>query len=225
MKKITLLTCSLAIFSFTRAQDCTNYFFLQNNKTVEMTITNKKGSVTGKQVYKISDVKNNGGVVTASLHSELFDKKGKSQAIGNSVVECNGGEMKVDMKMMLPQQQQEQFSKAEASLDKVYIDYPVSMSVGDKLKDATFTLDMETGGLKQNLTMLINDRKVAAKESVTTPAGSWDCYKITYHSKTTVKTAGIGIPINMDVTEWYAPGFGVVKTESKYGGTEITAIN
>jgi hypothetical protein len=35
---------------------------------------------------------------------------------------------------------------------------------------------------------------------------------------------GIGIPINADVTEWYAPGFGVVKTESGGGKTEITAI-
>jgi len=35
---------------------------------------------------------------------------------------------------------------------------------------------------------------------------------------------GIGMPFNIDGTEWYAPGFGVVKTESKNGGTAITAI-
>jgi hypothetical protein len=35
---------------------------------------------------------------------------------------------------------------------------------------------------------------------------------------------GIGIPMNMDVTEWYAPGFGTVKTESNSGDTEIVSI-
>jgi hypothetical protein len=66
-------------------------------------------------------------------------------------------------------------------------------------------------------------RKVEGRESVTTPAGTWNCFKITYHSKMIFKM-GIGIPMNMDVTEWWAPGFGVVKTESDSGKTEITAI-
>jgi hypothetical protein len=35
---------------------------------------------------------------------------------------------------------------------------------------------------------------------------------------------GVGIPVNMDGVEWYAPGFGVVKTQSKHGATEISAI-
>jgi hypothetical protein len=39
-----------------------------------------------------------------------------------------------------------------------------------------------------------------------------------------IKTMGIGVPLNMDATEWFAPGFGVVKTQSKYGETAITAI-
>jgi hypothetical protein len=36
---------------------------------------------------------------------------------------------------------------------------------------------------------------------------------------------GVGIPMNFEPTEWYAPGFGIIKTESKSGGTAITAIN
>jgi hypothetical protein len=64
---------------------------------------------------------------------------------------------------------------------------------------------------------------VQGKESITTPAGTWDCFKITYHSKVVIKI-GIGIPANADVTEWYAPGFGVVKTESNSGVTEITSV-
>ncbi len=30
--------------------------------------------------------------------------------------------------------------------------------------------------------------------------------------------------MQLDDTEWFAPGFGVVKTQSKYGETAITSI-
>lgn len=47
------------------AQQC-NYYFLQNNKTVEMTIYNRKGDPNGKQIYTVSEVKNGGGGATSS---------------------------------------------------------------------------------------------------------------------------------------------------------------
>lgn len=85
-------------------------------------------------------------------------------------------------------------------------------------------MELDNNGLKQSIHMEVTNRKVEARESVTTTAGTWDCYKISYKSKITIKTMGIGMPINIDGTEWYAPGFGVVKTESKNGGTAITSI-
>lgn len=206
------------------AQDCRNYYYLQNNKTVEMTIYNKKGDVSGKQVYTISGVQKTNGATTGTLNSEMFDKKGKSLAKGISIMKCNGGVLMIDMKMLLPQQQQEQFAKTEAKADNVYIEYPAAMAVGDQLKDGTFHMDMETGGLQQSVNMTISERKVEGKENITTAAGSWECFKISYKGKINIRTAGIGIPINMEGVEWYAPGFGVVKTQSKHGGTEITSI-
>lgn len=119
------ITMSLVLlYAFGAAQDCKNYFFLQNDKMIEMTIYNKKGEPNGKQVYKVSDVKDNGGGITASLASEMFNKSDKSIAKGNSRIQCNGGIMMIDMKLMLPQQQAEQFSKADAQAQNVYIEYP-----------------------------------------------------------------------------------------------------
>ncbi|MHA4809616.1 TapB family protein [Flavitalea flava] len=215
--------CSLLTFS-AFAQDCQHYLFLQKNKTIEMTIYNKKGEPNGKQIYQVSDVTTTGGVTTAHLASEMFDKKGKSIAKANSSIKCNGGVMLIDMKMMLPQQQAEQYGKTEVKADNSFLEYPASLNVGDGLKDGKFTMDMNNNGLPQTITMVSTNRKVEAKESITTDAGTWDCYKISYKCKMSVKTGPIGIPFNLDGTEWYAPGFGVIKTQSKYGGTAITSI-
>jgi hypothetical protein len=213
-----LLACSVS------AQECTNYYFLQNNKTNEMTLYNRKGDPNGKQVYSVNDVKTTGGSTTSNFQSEMFDKKGKSMAKGTGKVECKGGVMFVDMKMKLPQQQQEQFGEADAKMDNMYIEYPSSMNPGDQLKDANMNLEIENNGMKQSVVMVINNRKVEAKESVTTTAGTWDCFKISYKTRITIKTMGIGVPVNFEVTEWYAPGFGIVKTDSKYGTTAVTSI-
>lgn len=62
----------------------------------------------------------------------------------------------------------------------------------------------------------VTNRKVVGNETVTSPAGSWDCFKITYDADFSTKVMGMSMPMRMQATEWFAPGFGVVKTES-YG--------
>lgn len=223
--KLYLLLAGLVCSLLTHAQDCTNYYFLQNNKTIEMSIMNKKGEQSAKQVYTVSNVNNSDGTTTADIESEMFDKKGKSVAKSKQKIKCSGGIMMVDMKMSIPAHQGSQSADTDVKGSEIFIEYPNNMNVGDALKDATMHLDMENGsGMKQSIDMEVFDRKVEGKEKITTPAGSWDCYKISYKSKARIKTMGIGMPMNIDGTEWFAPGFGVVKTQSKHGGTEIVAV-
>lgn len=75
--KLYLLLAGLFCSLLTYAQDCTNYYFLQNNKTIEMSIMNKKGEQSAKQVYTVSNVNNSDGTTTADIESEMFDKKRK----------------------------------------------------------------------------------------------------------------------------------------------------
>ena len=221
--KIPVFILLSLICLHTQSQDCQHYLFLQKNKTIEMTIYNKKGEPGGKQVYQVSDVSTSGGVTKGSLASEMFDKKGKSLAKANSTVQCTGGVMMIDMKLMLPQQQAQQM-KADAKIDNTFMEYPVKMATGDALKDGNMTVEMNNSGLATTMNMVISNRKVEGRESVTTDAGTWDCYKISYKGKMTIKMGPIPINTNLDGVEWFAPNFGVVKTQSKYGGTAITSI-
>jgi hypothetical protein len=50
------------------SQNCDGFYYLQKNKVVEMTLTNKKGKETGKNVYTISDVNKSGA------YRFLYDK-------------------------------------------------------------------------------------------------------------------------------------------------------
>jgi hypothetical protein len=147
-------------------------------------------------------------------------------------MECTGGVFKCDIKVNIPEEQQKQIDRGNgvAKAENVYVEYPADMKVGDNLKDAVLHMDMTTNtgngsnGIDETVDMSTTNRKVVAKESVTSAAGTWDCFKITSTSRIQIKMMGIGFPMSFEVTEWFAPGFGVVKTESKHGQTLITSI-
>src|SRR5215510_3375169 len=90
------------------SQDCSNYYYLQNNKTIEMTISNGKGKESGKMTYTVSDSKKNGNAVTATVNSEFVDTKGKTITKSTNNVKCENGVMQMDMKVFIPATQQEQ---------------------------------------------------------------------------------------------------------------------
>ncbi|HMP94755.1 MAG TPA: hypothetical protein PKD90_17875, partial [Phnomibacter sp.] len=117
----------------------------------------------------------------------------------------------------------EQMKEVEGS-GQVYIEYPGNMQVGMELPNGQVTIQSATSGINTTAEVNITNRKVAGQEKITTPAGSWDCYKITSNLNLRMKIAGIGIPFNTEQTEWFAPGFGIVRSESKTGTVEVTAV-
>jgi len=222
--KILLFAVCLVLSNIIIGQDC-NYYFLQDNKTIEQTFKNKKGKETGKQVYTISNVSKSGTISTGTVNSEFFSDKGKSISKATNNVKCIAGVLMMDMKLFIPSAQQEQMGTAAATASDVYLEYPVAMKEGDALKDGQFSMDYKsTSGMSGSVSVNITERKVLSKESVTTPAGTWDCFKISSNQKMNIKTAGIGIPIKADVIEWFAPGFGVIKSDANGATTEITSI-
>jgi hypothetical protein len=89
-------------------------------------------------------------------------------------------------------------------------------------------VNMNTG-IKANINFKEINRKVDSKESITTPAGTWEAYVISYEGNMRTKMGPIGIPFNFTAKEWFVPGIGIVKTETYSkgklaGSTMITSI-
>ena len=224
MKKLFALFLAAMLFCSLVAQTCNGYYYMQNNKTITMTLYNGKGKETGKYIYKVSDVKTDGSTTTSRVQSQVMDDKGKT--IGGSVanMKCTGGVYMADMKIMMPPQQAGQMKDIDAK-SEFYLEYPAVMKVGDELKDGSFTADLgANNGMPMTLEMTVSNRKVEGEESITTTAGTWKCFRITHTDKLRTKVAGIGIPITMLTTEWFAPGFGIIRSESKWGKSEISSI-
>lgn len=221
--KIAILYVFLGFISTSalHSQNC-NYYYFKSGKTITMGFFNKKGKAEGKVIYQVEKVSQSNGASSATIKSSVYDSKSKELNKATSNMQCKGGELMIDMSVMIAQSPQLQSANVEGS--GFFLNYPSSLKTGQTLEDGAMNMDIEMGkGLKSSVSIRITNRVVAAKESVTTPAGSWDAYKITYDSKTVINM-GIPIPIQQSCTEWFVPGFGVVKTQFKSGKTELLSI-
>ena len=229
MQKLLLFLIVLPLFSI--AQDCKSFYYLSNNSEVKMTVYDKKGNESGVQTWKISDVKKNGNSYESTINSSFIDEKGKEIAKGNGTYKCENGVLKADMQMSIPPQQMGPYKDAEVKMDPAYIEYPSSPTVGQTLNDADFKMDVESkNALTTTITFKETNRKVDSKEKITTPAGTWDAFVISYDSQFKAQIGPIGVPINSKVKEWFVPNFGIVKTETYSkggkleGSTQLTSI-
>jgi len=226
MKSIILFSLILFFGINIFSQDCKNFYYLQQNKTVEISIYNRTGNPTGKNLIHVLEVSTTGNETRSSVSTEFLDKSGKSINKTLNNLKCINGTFMLNMKIFLPAGKQGEQNTTAAKADEVYLEYPAEIKIGDKLKDGILNMELENNnGLNSSIEISITERNVEAKESITTAGGTWDCYKITSKNKLVNKTGVVGNPINSTVTEWYAPGFGVVKTESSLGKTEITSVN
>jgi hypothetical protein len=211
MKKI-LIGCILCSFILTGilAQDCPMYYPSTVNSQLEYKQYDKKGGILGSNIQKITDIKKAAGSTEVSVTSESFDTKGKSLGSVQLKMRCEGGVYYFDMKNFISQQSMESYKDMDVSVEGGNLEIPSSMKAGDVLKNGDMKMTFSSGGMTiMKMTISISNRKVEAVENLTTPAGTFECYKISFDNATKMM-----VNIKTKAVEWYAKGVGMVKSET-----------
>ena len=220
MKKVYILVSLICCTISLAAQECTDLYFMQGPKTVTMTQYDTRGKKTGTLLYTVVEVNNRGDSIVSDMFIESMNARGKTNGTLKGQFVCTGGVIKYDMKLGLPQF--ELTGKKSLQYTGDYLEYPLNMQVGSMLKNSSYTISGGRGLFKY-IYYEITFRKVSGKETITTPAGTWECFRISYKGRyyfDEKKRNG------MDASgmEFYAPDFGVVKTETPYYTLEVTDI-
>ena len=147
---------------------------------------------------------------SATVAYKLSDKKDKVTSEGEYKMECDHGVIKIDMSGFIPAESMAAFEDMDVEITTDQLAYPSSLESGQVLNDASFSLTASSGPIPMKMDFDITNRKVEGKESVTTPAGDFDCYKITYNTHTKMMMANM----NFNAVEYLSEKCGVVKTES-----------
>ena len=116
----------------------------------------------------------------------------------------------------------------EVSVDSNSLNFPFNASVGDTLDDGYITVSAGSGGVNfMTMTLNITNRKIAGEETITTPAGSFECKKFTYDFDSKMGF----VKVRGSAEQWFNKDLIMVQSKTKnkkgneIGKTQLTAIN
>ncbi|MBW8244559.1 hypothetical protein K1F50_17255 [Muricauda oceani] len=206
-----LLVIALAAGQTSKAQSgCSTYYPLVDGANFQYTNYDKKGREDGQINYAVTNVESSGDNVSATMMMEMVDKKGNTYTSDYNIA-CEGNVVKIDFKSLMNEQMLSQMGDVEMDISGTDVELPNNLSVGQELPDANMQLKMKMGGaINMNTNVETINRKVEKQESVTTPAGTFDCYVVYSETKTKMMMANQTFPSRI----WLAEGVGMVKQES-----------
>lgn len=216
---ITLITTSSFV-----AITCSAFDYFTSGTEYTTTSYDATGKVLTSVDGTVKTVTILNGTTTATIDAVSKDAEGKTTGTTSYDLICDGTSFRMDLKAMASQQAGAMGGDAkdmEISIEADKLDYPVAMVVGQSLPGGTITMKIKTkdSPLPMVTTIIIKDRKCVAIENKTTPAGTYECYKITSNLEGTTKMATMSFPVPpQQTTEWFSFKVGSVRNESYKDG-------
>lgn len=192
------------------AQDCSTFFPFKKGAYMEYTTFDKKGKVESITENTVQVIEENEDQIRAELSTVLKDKKGKESYAGTYEVFCEDGKLLMDVNSMFNPAMQQSFSGYEVTIEGDALTFPNDIEVGQELPDAASKITTAASGINiASMNIEITDRKVEDKVTITTDAGTYECYKIR-------QTSSIKMMISRaySTVEYFAEGVGVVRSET-----------
>lgn len=212
MKHVFLLVVAV-VFSATAVAQCNDYYVIKEGSSWTYESFNAKGKSVGKNEQKVTSYQSAPNGYKATINSVMYNDKGKKLTEADLEVRCENGTFYMDMRRFIPQDQQKAFESYELKFETENLELPSRLSAGQSLKNGSVTMTAVGSPMPMKITVNITDRKVAGKETITTPAGTFECWKITSRSSTQMQM-GINMNLNFTTTEWITEKTGLVKSES-----------
>lgn len=213
MKKVLFALVTVVCIATRADAQCNEFFHIADNTHWEMETYNAKGKMNGRSIQKVKSYTATPGGFKATLHSVVQNEKGKETTSGDLELTCTNGTVLLDMRNFVNPDQMKAFGDYELKIESSALEMPSKLSVGQQLKDGSITIVATNAPMPMKMVINITDRKVEGKESVTTPAGTFDCYKISSNMNLQ-NQMGFNMNFNFSSMEWLAPKAGTVKTET-----------
>jgi len=206
--KIFFFITVILITNLDLKAQCNQYYKVKNGTSWTLSNFNAKGKLQGKTIQKVTAYKESSNGFEATFELTAVDKKGEQTTLGSSTLRCEDGVIYFDMNDMFPQEQMQSMQNFDVTVEGTNLELPSTLKTGQELKDANIVMKVN-GPMTMNFKIDITDRKVLGEETLNTPAGSFECFKISQniYMKTVLK-------MEMRSIEWYSKDVGMVKSET-----------
>lgn len=203
-------------------QNCSKYYSMEEGTTFQITNYDKNDRPVGVIDYVVKESSGD----TALLAYEMHDEKGKLIMSSEYGIICKDDGVAIDFKSLMSPGVLGQYQDMEVDISGTDMILPNDLSQGQQLPDAEVLMNISMAPMNMKMTVKMQNRNVEANETITTPAGTFDCVVVTYDQETKM-----GMKITGKAKQWFAEDVGMVKSESYnkkgklIGSSVLTALN
>jgi hypothetical protein len=219
-----LLLILLSLFVIpVNSQDCRLFFPDKVGDTREMKHYDAKNKLASITTQEVIDKKVSGKDVEVKVKASSFDADNKELYTSELNLLCEDGVFKLDMRNLIDPATMAAYKDMTIDVTSDNLAYPSGMKPGESLPDGNIKMVVKSEQLTLiTITVSVTNRKVSAIEHLTTEAGKFSCYKLSYD----VNSKFGFISRSSSAVEWIAEGVGLVKSESynKKGKLEGSSV-
>jgi hypothetical protein len=197
------------------AGNCGYYLPLVEGRGIQLQHFNQRDRLQSTQEVTVQKVDRQGDRLVATMHTRMLDQRDREMHQATFTVICDGNQLLLDVQSLLDPGVMEGFKGMEVRIDSDHMVMPNSLSAGQDLPDAALSMKVLAGGVEfADVSLSISGRTVEGREQISVPAGTFESYRVSYH--THMETRAMGIPVRMSgkTIEFHAPGVGAVRTET-----------
>jgi len=201
---ITIVTILVSSFMAISQSNCSTFYPFEEAATFQITNYGRNKSVAAITDFLVIEATNN----FATFKSFLRDKDGEVINEATFTMSCENDGIVVDMESLLNPQLLENYRDFETEISGTQIVIPNNLHIGQELPDANMLMKVNMSGINIKMEISMTDRTVLTTETVTTPAGTFECFVIGY-----TNTINMGMNRTTTAKQWIARGVGLVKQE------------
>lgn len=188
----------------------------------------RKGNIVNRSVQTVTGVAETAEGTVITLNDEMLDADGNpltsaaadmQETIASLTIRVrisgdrvfipveNLEEMIAEIKESIPETEDIDFI---VKMDE--ISYPLHPKAGQQLETAHVSMSLKMKDKQFDIfTVTIKDRSITGRETVTVPAGTFDCWVV---NETEIMKSPVGMGTTTKSVTWYADGIGEVKSLS-----------
>jgi len=198
-----------SLISVVKAQYC-NFFAMSKGMVLSYENYDSKGKLKLKSRTTCVDVITaNSGAVIYKANTSVYNADDVILEFWEYEMKCKDGIFNLSMGSFTDPKLMKEYDDKDIIIDTTGMVYPSELSVGMSLPDAAYSVSStEIGVTMKTYNVKVTNRKVVGFESVTVPAGTFECCKITYDMEVDELYKK-----KSNVTEYISEGVGLIKSD------------
>lgn len=200
--------------------------FVPSEKGTALTYVNRdrKGNIIGRSVQTVTDIAETAEGTVITINDRALDADGKPLTADTSAMSDITVQIRISGdRVIFPMENIDQLIAEikESILGNDDIDFTVAMDeicyplhpqVGQQLETVHISMSLKSNDRQFDIIKItIKDRSITGRETVTVPAGTFDCWTV---NETEVMKTPIGMGTTTQSVTWYAEGIGEVKSQT-----------